>query len=228
MYCKYQISSRINEITLDKFQSCAIIDVKWSVQMNQYQKTTEKKKQAIIQSALSLFKEKGFKETSIQSIAKVAEVSPVSIYNYFDKKDNLVALCINELFKDIIQEAENILLSNIDYKSKLNQALALCQKKISQQISNYFQEKTLEDPTFTKLMTKAIDDKKREIYRAYIELGKNENIIAKDLSTEVILNVMSALNSTGNHLSPNKNIEDETKQIHHILLYGILTNSRTI
>ena len=79
----------------------------------------------------SLFKEKGFKETSIQSIAKVAEVSPVSIYNYFDKKDNLVALCINELFKDIIQEAENILLSNIDYKSKLNQALALCQKKIS-------------------------------------------------------------------------------------------------
>ena len=50
--------------------------------MNQYQKTTEKKKQAIIQSALSLFKEKGFKETSIQSIAKVAEVSPVSIYNY--------------------------------------------------------------------------------------------------------------------------------------------------
>ena len=186
--------------------------------MNQYQKTTEKKKQAIIQSALSLFKEKGFKETSIQSIAKVAEVSPVSIYNYFDKKDNLVALCINELFKDIIQ----------DYKSKLNQALALCQKKISQQISNYFQEKTLEDPTFTKLMTKAIDEKKREIYRAYIELGKNENIIAKDLSTEVILNVMSALNSTGNHLSPNKNIEDETKQIHHILLYGILTNSRTI
>lgn len=228
MYCKYQISSRINEIILDKFQSCAIIDVKWSVQMNQYQKTTEKKKQAIIQSALSLFKEKGFKETSIQSIAKVAEVSPVSIYNYFDKKDNLVALCINELFKDIIQEAENILLSNIDYKSKLNQALALCQKKISQQISNYFQEKTLEDPTFTKLMTKAIDEKKREIYRAYIELGKNENIIAKDLSTEVILNVMSALNSTGNHLSPNKNIEDETKQIHHILLYGILTNSRTI
>ena len=48
------------------------------------------------------------------------------------------------------------------------------------------------------------------------------------MSTEVILNVMSALNSTGNHLSPNKNIEDETKQIHHILLYGILTNSRTI
>ena len=51
--------------------------------MNQYQKTTEKKKQAIIQAALRLFKEKGFKETSIKSIAEVAEVSPVSIYNLF-------------------------------------------------------------------------------------------------------------------------------------------------
>lgn len=29
--------------------------------MNQYQEMTEKKKQAIIQAALSLFKEKGFK-----------------------------------------------------------------------------------------------------------------------------------------------------------------------
>ena len=33
--------------------------------MNQYQKTTEKKKQAIVQAALRLFKDNGFKETSI-------------------------------------------------------------------------------------------------------------------------------------------------------------------
>ena len=67
--------------------------------MNQYQKTTEKKKQAIIQAALQLFKEKGFKETSIKSIA---EVAAVSIYNYFGGKDNLVALCVNDLFEEVI------------------------------------------------------------------------------------------------------------------------------
>lgn len=196
--------------------------------MNQYYITTEKKKKSIIQAALSLFKEKGFKETTIQSIATVAEVSPVSIYNYFNCKENLVVLCINELFKEITKEAKDILVGNEDYKTKLEKALALCQKKMSQQISNYFQEKTLEDPTFSKLMTKAIDNKKREIYRAYIELGKNENIIAKDLSTEVILNVLSALNKT-EILSPlNKNTRKEVKQIQHILLYGILTNAGKI
>ena len=190
--------------------------------MNQYQKTTEKKKQAIIQAALRLFKEKGFKETSIKSIAEVAEVSPVSIYNYFGSKDNLVTLCVNDLFEEITQQAEDILNSDLDFKTKLDQAFALCQEKMSQQISDYFQDKTVSDPAFSSLLTKAITAKKRDIYRTYINLGKEEGLIAEDLSTELILNVMDALNSVGNQLAHSDNLETDVKQIHQIFLYGIL------
>lgn len=189
--------------------------------MNQYQKTTEKKKQAIIQAALQLFKEKGFKETSIKSIAEAAEVSPVSIYNYFGGKDNLVALCVNDLFEEVTQQAEDILNSNLDFKTKLNQAFSLCQEKMSQQISEYFQDKLVKEPTFSTLLAKAITVKKRDIYRAYIELGKEEGAIAEDLSTELILNVMDALNSMGNQLTHSANLETEVEQIHSIFLYGI-------
>lgn len=189
--------------------------------MNQYQKTTEKKKQAIIQAALQLFKEKGFKETSIKSIAEVAEVSPVSIYNYFGSKDNLVALCVNDLFEEVTQQAEDILNSNLDFKTKLDHAFALCQKKMSQQISSYFQDKIVEDSVFSTLLTKAITVKKRDIYRAYIELGKEEGAIAEDLSTELILNVMDALNGMGNQLAHSNNLETEVEQIHQLFLYGI-------
>lgn len=189
--------------------------------MNQYQKTTEKKKQAIIQAALQLFKDKGFKETSIKSIAEAAEVSPVSIYNYFGSKDNLVALCVNDLFEEITQQAENILNSDLDFKTKLDHAFALCQEKMSQQISAYFQDKMVEDSVFSTLLTKAITAKKRDIYRAYIELGKEEGLIAKDLSTELVLNVMDALNGMGNQLDHSDNLETEVDQIHQIFLYGI-------
>lgn len=189
--------------------------------MNQYQKTTEKKKQAIIQAALQLFKEKGFKDTSIKSIAEVAEVSPVSIYNYFGSKDNLVALCVNDLFEEITQQAEDILNSNLDFKTKLNHAFALCQKKMSQQISAYFQDKMVEDSVFSTLLTRAITAKKRDIYRAYIELGKEEGAIAEDLSTDLILNVMDALNGMGNQLAHSDILETEVEQIHQIFLYGI-------
>lgn len=195
--------------------------------MNQYQKTTEKKKQAIIQAALRLFKEKGFKETSIKSIAEVAEVSPVSIYNYFGSKDNLVALCVNDLFEEITQQAEDILKSNLAFNTKLDQALDLCQEKMSQQISDYFQDKTVRDPAFSSLLTKAITAKKRDIYRAYIYLGKAEGLIAEDLSTELILNVMDALNSVGNQLAYSDNLETEVKQIHQIFLYGILGKKKS-
>ena len=195
--------------------------------MNQYQKTTEIKKQAIIQAALRLFKEKGFKETSIKSIAEVAEVSPVSIYNYFGSKDNLVALCVNDLFEEITQQAEDILKSNLAFNTKLDQALDLCQEKMSQQISDYFQDKTVRDPAFSSLLTKAITAKKRDIYRTYINLGKEEGLIARDLSTELILNVMDALNSVGNQLAHSDNLETDVKQIHQIFLYGILGKKKS-
>ena len=195
--------------------------------MNQYQKTTEKKKQAIIQAALQLFKEKGFKETSIKSIAEVAEVSPVSIYNYFGSKDNLVALCVNDLFEEITQQAEDILKSNLAFNTKLDQALDLCQEKMSQQISDYFQDKTVRDPSFSSLLTKAITAKKRDIYRTYINLGKEEGLIARDLSTELVLNVMDAFNSVGNQLAHSDNLETDVKQIHQIFLYGILGKKKS-
>ena len=189
--------------------------------MNQYQKTTEKKKQAIVQAALRLFKDKGFKETSIKSIAEAAEVSPVSIYNYFGSKDNLVALCVNDLFEEISQQAEDILKSNLDFKTKLNQAFSLCQEKMSQQISAYFQDKMVEDSVFSTLLTRAITAKKRDIYRVYIKLGKEEGAIAEDLSTDLILNVMDALNGMGNQLAHSDILETEVEQIHQLFLYGI-------
>ena len=189
--------------------------------MNQYQKTTEKKKQAIVQAALRLFKDKGFKETSIKSIAEAAEVSPVSIYNYFGSKDNLVTLCVNDLFEEITQQAEDILKSNLAFNTKLDQALDLCQEKMSQQISDYFQDKMVEDSVFSTLLTKAITAKKRDIYRAYIKLGKEEGAIAEDLSTDLILNVMDALNGMGNQLAHSDILETEVEQIHQIFLYGI-------
>ena len=195
--------------------------------MNQYQKTTEKKQQAIIQAALRLFKDKGFKQTSIKSIAEAAEVSPVSIYNYFGSKDNLVALCVNDLFEEITQQVEDILNSNLDFKTKLDHAFALCQEKMSQQISDYFQDKMVEDSVFSTLLTKAITAKKGDIYRAYIHLGKAEGLIAEDLSTELILNVMDALNGMGNQLAHSDNLETEVEQIHQIFLYGILGKKKS-
>ena len=91
---------------------------------------------------------------------------------------------------------------------------------MSRQISDYFQDKMVKEPTFSTLLAKAITAKKRDIYRAYIKVGKEEGLIAEDLSTELILNVMDALNGMGNQLAHSDNLETEVEQIHQIFLYG--------
>ena len=131
------------------------------------------------------------------------------------------------MFEEITQQAEDILNSNLDFKTKLDQALDLCQEKMSQQISDYFQDKMVEDSVFSTLLTKAITAKKGDIYRAYIHLGKAEDLIAEDLSTELILTVMDALNGMGNQLAHSDNLETEVEQIHQIFLYGILGKKKS-
>ena len=56
---------------------------------------------------------------------------------------------------------------------------------------------------------------------AYIKLGKEEGAIAEDLSTDLILNVMDALNGMGNQLAHSDILEKEVEQIHQIFLFGI-------
>lgn len=85
----------------------------------------------------------------------------------------------------------------------------------------------MKEPTFSTLLAKAITAKKRDIYRAYIKLGKEEGVIAEDLSTELILNVMDALNGMGNQLAHSDNLETEVEQIHQIFLYGILGKKKS-
>lgn len=57
----------------------------------------EEVKNRIVFSAKELFKDHGFRNTSIRQVAKTSQVSTANIYNYFKNKD--------ELFEYIIKEA---------------------------------------------------------------------------------------------------------------------------
>ncbi|EAO7445718.1 TetR/AcrR family transcriptional regulator, partial [Listeria monocytogenes] len=87
--------------------------------MNNYEKRTRKKKTAIIQAALSLFGKKGFSDVSIKDIATLADVSQVSIYNYFGSKEALVSECASIIMQDTITLAEEILASEGTFTQKL-------------------------------------------------------------------------------------------------------------
>ena len=63
---------------------------------------------------------------------------------------------------------------------------------------------------------------KNEVYIQYIELGKEENHIDKNIPTEIYLSFINAISTMGSDITINNNLEENTKYIHKLLLYGIL------
>lgn len=74
------------------------------------------KQQRIVESAIRLFAEKGYSNTSTAEIAKVAEVSEASIFKQYGTKDNLllslIVPYIKEFFPSMANEAFDQNISN--------------------------------------------------------------------------------------------------------------------
>ena len=72
--------------------------------MDGFQKRTQVKKDRIIEQAKHLFSERGFTLTNVQDIAHYANVSPVSIYNYFEHKEGVLAVIFKQELDMILED----------------------------------------------------------------------------------------------------------------------------
>lgn len=190
--------------------------------MNKYEQTTEKKKAAIIKSALSLFKERGFTDVSMKEIATSAQVSQASIYNYFGSKEAVVAECTKFIMEDTFKQAFDLLEKEMFFIDKLKLALSLCSESLNKSISKYFTQKALCDKTLSSLIINYINRGKAEIYREYIELGKKEGAIDSNIPTEIYLNFIDTINLLGSRTEYYKDNENYTEYLHKLFLYGII------
>ena len=90
----------------------------------QWQEMREQSKEKILSAALELFAERGFHNTTIQQIAKKAEVAKGLIYRYFDSKEDLLEGILYQAFKegDDFQEEANKLENPVDRLRSLIEA----------------------------------------------------------------------------------------------------------
>lgn len=191
--------------------------------MNNYEKRTLKKKNAIISSAMALFTKNGFTNVSIKDIATSAEVSQVSIYNYFGNKESLVLECAKLIMNNTINLAEEILISDETFISKIEKALLLCNNQINLSLSTFLSKKAIEDIFFVNIMTKNINSLKRNIFIKYVEYGKKENAIDNSISNETICLFIDAINNLEMSI-PKEEIKTRQNEIIQLFLYGLIGN----
>ncbi|EMV4280998.1 TetR/AcrR family transcriptional regulator [Listeria monocytogenes] len=193
--------------------------------MNNYEKRTLSKKTAIIEAALILFGKQGFTAVSIKDIAALADVSQVSIYNYFGSKEALVGECARVIMQDTIALAEEILASEGIFTQKLERAIQLCNAEINLSLSKFISKEASKDQQFLILLVNNINSLKKDIYMKYVAAGKEAQVIDNAISDEVIQLFIDAINSLGLTV-PEEELEEKQAEIIQLFLYGLIGQGR--
>ena len=128
----------------------------------------ERRRQQILSAAKSLFAKRGFHQTTMEEIAKEAELSPGTLYLYFKSKDELFAELSLSIIRYLIMRLEN-LRSEVNVTAE--QQLAAV-KDILQDVctfDSFILVNTLRlqsDETLKKLSPRLFNDLQKQVYKA--------------------------------------------------------------
>lgn len=153
--------------------------------MDGYQRRTEKKKENIRKAAFELFSTYGVEKVSIAEIAKKANVSPVSIYNYFGSKEELTKSVIEEFFNTEMVKFSKILDMDISFPKKVEKIL-FDRMELTKSISTDF-IKSITDPAIQKLIEDWTYKIAMPAMMDLIEQGRKEGYINPQISSESII-----------------------------------------
>jgi AcrR family transcriptional regulator len=157
------------------------------MEMNGYEKRTAAKKAAVIEAARELFTRRGILDVSISEIAERAKVSQVSIYNYFGDKNALAKEAFIACVEAEIGKYGQILDQNIPFPEKLELIMRSKSDMVHQIALSHFNEKALDDKILRRIFQETVTERTSELYYKFIEMGKREGAIDKNIPTEAIL-----------------------------------------
>lgn len=97
------------------------------------QERTKIKQQAILDAAYELFLKNGVQATPVAVIAKKASVSQVTIYNYFNSKQNVVRRTASRIIEGECQRFESIVYdASLSFSMKLDRVLEFLKQRIDE------------------------------------------------------------------------------------------------
>ena len=151
------------------------------------------KQQSILIAAADLFLKYGIRKTGIRDIAQKANVSQVTIYNVFGKKNDLVATLVKKITQDVDDKYKAIMASEISFKEKVNKILQVkieAHKKGAWQI---VKEAMSLDPGLQESIYQNFKKNASDNIKEIITIGRKEGVISKKLSDDAIIMYMQAI-----------------------------------
>lgn len=190
--------------------------------MNGYERRTKAKKEAIINAARELFSEHGVTDVTIGEIAEKANVSQVTIYNYFKDKNALAGEALASYVDAAIREFEVILEKEIPFSEKLKSIVGIKHEMMLEVSSSYFSKYAWEDKTLRQILKEAATKRAIHLYTEFIELGKNEGAIDQSIPSDAILSYFLSSISVIQNPGFFETSSEYKKGFLKLFLYGII------
>ena len=163
--------------------------------MSGFERRKEQKKESIRRAALELFELYGFKKVSVNDIAHKAGVSPVTIYNHFGSKDELVREVVKTQFLNIVKIFRDIVDGDSPFPQKLEAIIFDKTQIVSQFQGELAQTLFQTDPEMQQFVETLWRSDIIQLTLDLLEEGKREGYVNQEVSMEALLQYLQILRS---------------------------------
>lgn len=189
--------------------------------MDGFMKRTEQKRKNIILATLQLFQRFGVQKVTIAEIAKKANVSQVTIYNYFSSKENLIQIVFQYYVDQMWEKQKRIIESNLPFEEKMTKLMFNKESEAEVISSNFFQDFMInyagEESYVEKLYV-------QEVLPSLIKLfndGRKQGVVDKSISDEAIIFYLEMFRKSMQQEGAEKNILPLADDLTKLFFYGI-------
>lgn len=191
--------------------------------MSLYQKQREQIKKSILDTSVTIFKEKGYENATVDEITKTVGVAKGTFYNFYSSKGEVLLAWAVKRFQNI--DMEQVMSRNNTLEENLNRLIGIMVEAIGEEkeLFRYFLEEVLKVHGHNRY-TEQFDFP--GIYRQIINNSKDSERVTCSLA-DVKINVlnnslfMGMINwfDAGN---PLEGLEQQLKSTVRVCLYGLL------
>lgn len=155
--------------------------------MNGFERRKERKKDAVRTAALELFRDFGVRKVTIGDIASKAGVSPVTIYNHFGSKEELVRDVVKHFILGLLEKYRAIMSSERPFLEKL-EMIVFDKTQIARTSNEEFMRKLMsDDPEIRRFIDSVFETQVRDLMTDFFLEGQKQGCIRPDVSRETFL-----------------------------------------
>ena len=153
--------------------------------MNGFERRRQQKKDSILKAAKELFNQYGYNKVTIAEIAQKASVSQVSIYNFFQSKENLKQVLLKKLVNDSLIGIKKIMGSQVSIKVKFEKIFSL-KINLFKDLINHYRPKYIEHNIHEEKAVEEINKKIESQVYDLVDDGKKQGLLDDSVSTQAI------------------------------------------